>query len=254
MKLSFLGTGTSQGIPVIGCTCNACTSTDFRDKRLRSSIAVTSGKTTIVVDSGPDFRQQILKSQIDHLDGVLYTHEHNDHVIGLDDIRPFNFTQKQDIPLYGLKRVLDEVASRFPYVFASNKYPGAPGAKLMRIKPHESFKIGSLNIQALPIKHGPLPILGYKFEELVYITDASFIADDVVENIKNCKVLVINALRPFAHPTHFSLEEAIKMIERIRPESAYITHLSHLMGPTEIWSANLPSFILPAFDGLQVMI
>ena len=251
MKITLLGTGTSQGIPVIGCECEACLSNDTRDDRLRSGILVQSKSINILVDTGPDLRQQLLKTAIKHVDGVLYTHEHNDHVIGLDDIRPFNFIQRKDIPCYGLPRVLKDIESRFAYVFAKNPYPGAPRATLNPIEPGKSIYIGDLEILPIEVMHGSLPIVGYRFGDFAFITDVSFISEESKNFLKGSKVIVISALRKSPHHSHFTLNEAVEVVKELKIEKAYLTHISHMMGITTEWEKELPDNIFPAYDGLE---
>lgn len=252
MKITLLGTGTSQGIPVIGCDCEACTSNDFRDTRLRSGVVVESDEANILIDTGPDLRQQLLKLSIKHLNGVLYTHEHNDHVAGLDDIRPFNFMQNEDIPFYGLSRVLKDIAHRYAYVFTHNPYPGSPRAVLHEIVHGEKFYIGDLEIIPITVMHGLLPILGYRIGDFSFITDASLISEESKNLIKGSKIVVISALRKEKHHSHYTLYEAIDVIQEMEIEKAFFTHISHRMGVTEEWEKELPDNIFPAYDGLEI--
>lgn len=246
----MLGTGTSQGIPVIGCHCQVCQSSDPRDKRLRTSLLIESETTTVVVDTGPDFRQQMLRLQVDDLDGALMTHEHNDHVAGLDDIRPYNFINQKDFPLYGLPRVLDNIKERFAYVFAEKKYPGSPSAELVVIQPWDQIVIGNITATALPVRHGQLDILGYSFGQLAYFTDVKYLDPSVISYLKGVDVLIINALHHRPHHSHLNLEEALDLIEEIRPGHAYLTHISHTMGLHEEVNAKLPWNVKLAYDGL----
>lgn len=250
MKTTILGTGTSQGIPVIGCHCRVCKSSDPRDKRLRTSLLIQSGTTSLVVDTGPDFRQQMLRLQVDDLDGALMTHEHNDHVAGLDDIRPFNFINQKDFPMYGLPRVLDDIQRRFAYVFADQKYPGAPSANLVEILPWDEMEIGDIKVTALPVKHGQLDILGYSFGQLAYFTDVKYLDDSVVRFLKGIDILIINALHHRPHHSHLNLEEALDLIDKIRPTHAYLTHISHTMGLHDEINEKLPHNVKLAYDGL----
>lgn len=254
MKITLLGTGTSQGIPVIGCECEACLSKDHRDDRLRSGILVQKGGINVLVDTGPDLRQQMLKVGIKHVNCVLYTHEHNDHVAGLDDIRPFNFIQKTDIPFYGMTRVLNDIENRFAYVFSKNPYPGAPQATLHPIDSGNTFFIDELEITPVGVMHGTLPILGYRFGDFAFITDASFINESSKELLKGIKVLVLSALRKEKHHSHFSLNEAVTIIQEMKIEKAFITHISHRMGATADWEKELPNNIFPAYDGMEIFL
>ena len=254
MKITLLGTGTSQGIPVIGCECKACLSDDKRDDRLRSGILAQSNGNNVLVDTGPDLRQQMLKVGINHVDGVLYTHEHNDHVIGLDDIRPFNYIQRSDIPFYGLSRVLNDIENRFAYVFSENPYPGAPRATLHPINSGNIFFIGDIEVMPVGVMHGALPILGYRFGDFAFITDASLIGESSKKLLEGTKVLVLSALRKEVHHSHFSLTEAIAIIQEMKIEKAFLTHISHKMGITLDWEKELPDNIFPAYDGLEIII
>ncbi|TVQ48007.1 MAG: MBL fold metallo-hydrolase [Saprospirales bacterium] len=250
----FLGTGTSQGVPVIGCGCRVCRSLDSRDLRLRTSAVLKIGGKTIVFDVGPDFRQQMLREEICQIDAVLFTHEHNDHVIGLDDIRPYNFMKRGGIDVFGTKRVLNEVEKRFPYVFDPNPYPGAPSVNSHIINEVDSFNINGLdiNIKPLPVSHGGWPVLGFRIGPVVYITDAKIIGDEVIEAASGCEVLVLNALRKKEHYSHLSLSDAIRLSEKIRPKRTFLTHISHTMGLYEDVSKELPLGVHLAYDGLKV--
>lgn len=253
-EITFLGTGTSQGIPVIGCKCAVCTSNHPRDDRLRTAAMVRNEQTNIVIDVGPDFRQQMLRERVDNIDAVLLTHEHNDHVVGLDDVRPFNFMHRKDIELYGTQRVLGEVQRRFPYVFHSNPYPGAPQITLNEIKSFEELTIGDLKIMPLPVLHGDWPVMGFQIGPIVYITDAKYISEEVIDLIQNCDLLVLNTLRQKGHHSHFSLEEGIEMARKIQSRTTYFTHISHAMGRHEEVDKMLPEGIHLAYDGLRVQL
>lgn len=251
MKITFLGTGTSQGVPVIACDCEVCTSVDFRNKRLRSSILIESGDTTLVVDTGPDFRQQMLTNHVKKLDGVLFTHEHKDHVAGMDDIRSFNFRQKMDMPIYAQKRVIDHLKREFSYVFADVKYPGVPTVEPYEID-KEDFVAGGLNIQPIHVWHYKLPILGYRIDNFAYITDAKTIDQEQKDKLKDLDVLVLNALQQKPHISHFTLEEALELIDELKPKKAYLTHISHYLGLHAEVDAKLPEGVSLAYDGLTV--
>ncbi|MEM6965340.1 MAG: MBL fold metallo-hydrolase [Bacteroidota bacterium] len=246
--MTILGTGTSQGVPVIGCDCEVCQSKDARNKRLRVSILVQKDGKNIVVDAGPDFRQQMLRSGVRHLDAVVLTHEHNDHIIGIDDVRPFNFRQKSDIPVYATKRVQADLKNRFKYVFAENKYPGAPSLTLHTIANNKPFEVAGIPIIPIEVMHGKLPVLGFRFGDFTYITDARTIEPAEIAKIKGTKVLVINALHYYQHYSHFNVPEALEAIKQINPQQAYITHVSHYMGLAEDVNKNLPPHVQLAYD------
>ena len=251
MKITLLGTGTSQGVPVIGCKCATCTSSDPRDTRYRCSVLISSENTQLVIDVGPDFRSQMLTHQVDNLDGVLLTHEHNDHVIGLDDIRPFLFRKKEGIKIHAEDRVINEVRSRFKYAFQTHLYPGAPSFSMKRIEPGIEFEIGDITILPLRVVHGDLPILGFRIGDFAYLTDTNFIPDETLHLLSGVKILVLDALREKKHHSHFSVEEAISAIGKIRPDRSYLTHISHLLGPISRWDQQLPKGIYGAYDGLE---
>lgn len=252
MKITILGSGTSQGVPVIGCDCDVCHSDDFRDRRLRSGVLIEVGDVNILIDTGPDLRYQMLKNNIESVHAILYTHEHNDHIIGLDDIRPFNFKQKVDMPLFAMPRVADELLNRFGYVFATHQYPGAPRATMNRIVNFEPINVLGIEVQPFEVIHGSLPILGYRIGDFTFITDASSIPAESIPIIEGTKVMVVNALRKIAHHSHFTLNQAQEFIELINPERAYVTHLSHLMGKTKDWEKELDKNVFPAYDGLEL--
>ena len=253
MKVTFLGTGTSQGIPVIGSTHPVCLSTNKKDKRLRVSILVEWDDFTFVVDCGPDFRYQMLRANCQKIDGILFTHEHNDHVSGLDDIRPFFFRQG-DIPIYAHQRVLAALHQRFPYVFETeNKYPGAPTVVEIAIE-NRPFQLEGKDIVPINVMHGKTQVFGFRFDDFVYITDAKTIDDTEVNKLKGVKVLVINALRIESHHSHFNLEEALAFIEIVKPQKAYLTHISHLLGFHEDVQQSLPDNVYLAYDNLQLTI
>lgn len=253
LEVEFLGTGTSQGVPVIGCKCDVCTSTDTKDKRLRTSIAVKYLDTQIIIDSGPDFRQQVLRSSINNLDGLLFTHEHKDHIAGMDDIRAFNYINKKPVEIYCTDGVLKALSREYHYVFDEVfKYPGIPEVNVNIIDKDNRFKAGDMDIQPIEVMHYKLPVLGFRVGDFTYITDANFISDEELEKIKGTEVLVINALRKEKHISHFSLDEALELIEKIKPKQAYLTHLSHLMGTHQEVEKLLPSNVSIAYDGLSI--
>ncbi|MBU2526067.1 MAG: MBL fold metallo-hydrolase [Bacteroidetes bacterium] len=250
MKLTFLGTGTSQGVPVVGSRHPVCLSTDPKDKRLRVSVLIEWDGCAYVVDCGPDFRQQMLRCGCDKIDGILFTHEHADHVNGLDDIRPFFFRQG-DIPVYLHKRVLKSLKKRFDYMFATaNRYPGVAAVQPHFIKKNESFLLHGKEVIPINVHHDKLQVFGFRIDDLVYLTDVKTISKKQTEKVKGAKVLVVNALRIEPHTTHFNLEEALAFIKKVRPEKAYLTHISHLIGFHEEVQNTLPENVFLAYDGL----
>ncbi len=249
MKITFLGTGTSQGVPVIGCRCIGCLSEDERDKRLRSSILVEYEDQVIVIDTGPDFRQQMLRATVSKLDAVLFTHEHRDHIAGLDDIRAFNFIQKSPMDVFAEERVMRALDSGFPYVFAEKKYPGIPRVVMHAISA-EPFRIGPLEIIPIRMMHYRLPVLGFRIGDFAYLTDGDYISEAEKKKLKGVTFLVVNALRREPHISHFTLAQAVGLIEETGPEMGYLTHISHQMGPSALLENELPSSIRPAYDGL----
>ena len=251
MKITFLGTGTSQGVPVIGCSCEVCRSVDYRDKRLRVSVHLQVDGKSIIIDSGPDFRQQVLRERIKKLDALVFTHEHKDHTAGLDDIRAYNFSQNKDIPVFGEQRVLDQLQREFAYIFADYKYPGIPRVELNPIQ-NEPFEVEGVPFTPIRVLHYKLPVFGFRVGDFTYITDANHISHEEKEKIKGSKVVVLNALRHEPHISHFSLQEAVNLLEELQPEQAYLTHISHLLGQHREVEPQLPDFIRLAYDGLQL--
>ncbi|TYB76351.1 MBL fold metallo-hydrolase [Bizionia myxarmorum] len=253
MKITFLGTGTSQGIPVIGSNHPVCLSTDSRDKRLRVSVLVEWEKYTYVIDCGPDFRQQMLRANCTKLDGVIFTHEHADHTAGLDDIRPYFFRQGA-IPIFAHKRVIRELTRRFDYIFETeNKYPGAPSVVINEVK-NNPFLLGNMEVMPIDFMHYNLQVFGYRFENFAYVTDMKTIEAAELEKLKGLNVLVINALREKEHPSHLNLEEALKIIAQVKPKRAYLTHISHMLGFHDIVEQSLPENVFLAYDNLQITI
>jgi phosphoribosyl 1,2-cyclic phosphate phosphodiesterase len=251
LKITFLGTGTSQGIPVIGCDCETCRSTNPKDKRLRTSIMVETQGKTIVIDTGPDFRQQMLRANVSKVDAVLLTHEHNDHVIGIDDVRPFNFKYEMDMPIYADQRVLSSVQKRFNYIFES-KYPGIPRLVMNPISKAASFEVLGIPIIPIEVMHHKLPVLGYRFGNFTYLTDVKTISETELRKTYDSDVLVINALHKEAHISHLTLDEALELIERIEPKQAYLIHFSHRMGLHHAVLQELPSNVSIAYDGMVI--
>jgi phosphoribosyl 1,2-cyclic phosphate phosphodiesterase len=253
LKITFLGTGTSQGIPVITCTCSVCTSEDRRNSRLRTSVMVTTADKNIVIDSGPDFRYQMLRERVKNLDAIIFTHEHKDHIAGLDDIRPFNYMLNKDIDVYASKRVQDALKREFAYIFSDVPYFGLPKIVLHTIH-DKPFLIGETTITPIDVMHYKLPILGFRINDFTYITDAKTISPASVEKIKGTKVLVINALQKENHISHFSLQEALAFAALIDAEVTYLTHISHNLGLHADVEAHLPNKVKLAFDGLSIEI
>lgn len=253
LKVTFLGTGTSQGIPVIGSNHPVCLSKDDKDKRLRTSVLIEWGDYKYIIDCGPDFRQQMLRSGCEKIDGILFTHEHSDHVLGLDDIRPFYFRQG-DISLYAHKRVLKSLKKRFDYIFQTkNRYPGAPSVNIHKLK-NKSFELGGLEV--VPVKgfHHKLSVFGFRFDDFCYTTDIKSMDEKEIEKIKGVKTLVVNALRLEPHYSHFNLEEALAFIDKVNPGRAYLTHISHLLGFHAEVEKQLPEHVFLAYDNLFIEI
>ncbi len=253
MKVTFLGSGTSQGVPVIGCPCEVCRSLDYRDKRLRSSVHLDIDGQSLVIDTGPDFRQQMLRENINKLNAVILTHAHRDHTSGIDDVRAYNFLQNMNMPVYGTMETLHQIKNDFGYIFGPDNYPGLPRLDLHAIT-ESPFVINTTTITPLPVLHLRLPVLGFRAGDFSYITDANFIPDATYEKMKGTKVLVMNALQREKHISHFNLTEAIEVAKKINAEKTYFTHISHKMGLHAEVSKELPENISLAVDGLQLSV
>jgi phosphoribosyl 1,2-cyclic phosphate phosphodiesterase len=261
LKITFLGTGTSQGIPVIGSQHPVCHSTDARDRRLRVSVLIQWEDYNVIIDCGPDFREQMLGSlslncgpnnPLPKVAGILFTHEHADHVAGLDDIRPFVFNQG-DMPIYGHRRVLDTLKRRFDYIVATkNRYPGAPSVSAREVQNNVSIAIGGIEVVPIEVFHGSLQVFGYRFDRIAYLTDVKTIAPKEIEKLKGLDILVINALRYESHDTHLNIEEAIALADQIGAKRTYFTHISHIMGFHAEVEKNIPPNIYLAYDGLTL--
>ena len=251
LKITILGSGTSQGVPVIACDCEVCQSVDPKDNRLRSAILVSHQDIQLVVDTGPDFRQQMLREKVQFLDAVFFTHMHKDHLSGLDDVRSFNFKQDMDMPIYCDEIVEEALHREFGYAFTSN-YPGIPRLAVNVIDKDFTQDFGSLSIQALEVTHHNLPVLAYRFNQFGYVTDAKHISMDEADKLKGVEVLVVNALRFEEHISHFNIEEALAFIDYVKPKKAYLTHISHLMGLHETVTKQLPENVELAYDGLII--
>lgn len=251
LRITFLGTGTSGGVPMIACGCSVCSSTDQKDKRLRSSILVQSNNTTLVVDTTPDFRTQMLRENVKHLDAVLFTHPHKDHVAGLDDIKAFNFFQHRPMDVYANELTQFTLQREFPYIFSKDKYPGIPNINLHTIS-LQSFTIGDITVTPILVYHLRMPVFGFRFGDFTYITDANRIENEEKEKIKGSKIMVVNALRKKEHISHFTLQQAIDLVQELEIPEAYFTHISHQLGCHNEIDAELPAGTHLAWDGLTL--
>jgi len=249
LKITFLGTGTSSGVPLIGCDCAVCTSADPKDNRLRSSILVESATTTLVVDTGPDFRYQMLREKVKKLDAVVFTHPHRDHMAGLDDVRAYNFFQKMPIDIYADSLMESAIRRDFYYAFADTRYPGIPELNLISIS-DEPFIVGDIPVIPVKVWHMKMPVLGFRFGNFTYITDANRIEEEEKNKIRGSEILVLNALRKQQHISHFTLGEAVELVQELRVPLAYFTHMSHQIGLHADIEAELPDNIHLAWDGL----
>lgn len=254
MQISFLGTGTSQGVPVIACDCSVCKSDDSKDKRLRCSIMVTYDEKNYVIDSGPDFRQQMLREQVQDVEAIVYTHEHKDHTAGMDDVRAFNFKHLKDMPLYCSHLVETGLKKEFAYAFSANKYPGVPNILIHNIDKYTPFTLGKKTWFPIEVMHHKLPVLNFRIGDFAYITDANYINEVEFEKLKGVKTLVINALRKEKHISHFTLSEALEIIEELDVDRAYLTHISHQLGKHEEVEQSLPPHVKIAYDGLKITV
>lgn len=253
IKVTFTGTGTSQGIPLVACDCIVCSSTNYKDKRLRTSVLIETAKTRVSIDSGPDFRQQLLRERIKKLDAVVYTHEHKDHIAGLDEVRAFNFINKVKMPVYATERVQKALQREFAYIFSEEKYPGVPEVELFSFE-NDPFNVGDILLEPINVLHYKLPVKGFKVNKFAYITDANFISVEEKKKLQNLDVLVLNALRREPHVSHFTFSEAIELVKELKPKKAYFTHIAHQLGLHDEVSKELPPNIELAFDGLQIVI
>lgn len=251
MKVTFLGTGTSQGVPLIACDCNVCQSTDARDKRLRTSVMIEEKGKTFVIDTGPDFRQQMLRENVKNVDAVIFTHEHKDHIAGFDDIRAFNFIHKKKMDVYASARVQEAIKREFAYIFSDFKYPGIPEINLFRLD-NEPTQIHDVLFTPIEVLHYKLPVYGFRINDFTYITDVNYISDSEKEKIKGSKVLVLTGLRRETHISHYTLEQSLEVIAELKPEKAYLTHISHQLGLHEEVLKELPGNVQLAYDGLKL--
>lgn len=251
MKITFLGTGTSQGVPIIACTCAICSSNNPKDKRLRSSVMIEINEKVFVIDTGPDFRQQMLRENVKQLDAVIFTHSHKDHLAGFDDIRAFNYILQKKMEVYASSIVQKAIHQEFSYIFDAIKYPGIPEINLHLID-SSPFEIEGVKIIPIELKHHLLPVLGFRINDFTYITDANYISENEKEKIKGTKVLVLNALRREPHVSHFTFNQAIDLMKELKPQIGYLTHISHQLGLHNEVEKELPDFISLAYDGLQL--
>ena len=252
IKLTFLGTGTSQGVPVIGCECEVCHSNDPRDNRLRNAALVEINDKAFAIDCGPDFRQQMLREKVTKLDAILITHEHTDHIIGLDDIRAFNFRSKKDMPVFASQNSAIALKKRFDYIFAKSPYPGAPCVNLNLIKKEQPFEVADYPVIPIEVMHGKMPVLGFRFGDFAYITDIKTIVAEELEKLKNLDVLAISSLQESQHHSHMTLAETLDLVEKIKPKQTYLTHISHKMGKQSDFEKRLPDGVAFAYDGLKI--
>jgi len=253
MEITFLGTGTSGGVPLIGCQCEVCKSTDPRDKRLRTAILIKTDTLNLVTDCGPDFRQQMLREDVRKLDGILMTHPHKDHTAGLDDIRAYNFINKKPVDIYCDSLSEEGIREQYSYIFQDTDYPYLPRINFIRID-KEPFKIGELEVLPLEVMHAAMPVKGYRFGDLTYITDAKTITEEEKAKMKGTKILIVNALRPEPHYSHFNIEEALHFAAEIKPETTYLIHMSHQFGLHAETEKQLPPGFKVAYDGLKIRV
>jgi len=253
VKLTFLGTGTSQGVPVVACQCPVCLSHNPKDKRLRASVLIETKTQCLVIDAGPDFRQQMLTHQVRHLNGILLTHEHVDHIFGLDDIRAFNWVQKQPTDIYAEERVQIAIRRIFDYVFATYRYPGIPQMHLHLIE-NKPFLIDDLEIIPIRGYHYKLPVFGFRFGKIAYVTDVNRLEEAEIDKLRELDVLVLNALRKEEHISHYNLSQALELIADVKPGKAYLTHLSHQMGFHDEVQKELPENVFLSYDGLEIVV
>ena len=251
MTVTILGSGTSQGVPVIACACEVCTSLDYRDKRLRSSVFIEVAGKSFVIDTGPDFRQQMLREKINQLDAVILTHSHKDHIAGLDDVRAFNYLQKKDMPVYGNKATIGQVKSEFYYAFEKEKFPGTPQLIVHEIG-ETTFSVEQIDFTPLPVVHMNMAVFGFRVGDFCYVTDANHIPDSTLDKMKNCSLLILNALQREPHPSHFTFQEAIAMAQKINAKQTYFTHISHKLGKHKEVEKELTGSIQLAYDGMTI--
>lgn len=254
LEITILGSGTSQGVPMIACSCEVCQSVNPKDKRLRSSILISHSGQNFVIDSGPDFRQQMLRENVQSLEAIIFTHEHKDHIAGMDDVRAFNYKQQRDMPVFCTEDVEKAIRNEFHYVFAENSYPGIPKIALNRISKDNSFEVSGLSFIPIEVMHFKMPVLGFRIGDFAYITDAKTVSDVEKKKLDGVKVLIVNALRREEHISHFNLQEALEFIASINPEQAYLTHISHLFGRHDDILDDLPPNVSVVYDGMKIVV
>jgi len=254
LEITILGSGTSQGVPMIACSCEVCQSVNPKDKRLRSSILISHSGQNFVIDSGPDFRQQMLRENVQSLEAIIFTHEHKDHIAGMDDVRAFNYKQQRDMPVFCTEDVEKAIRNEFHYVFAENSYPGIPKIALNRISKDNSFEVSGLSFIPIEVMHYKMPVLGFRIGDFAYITDAKTVSDVEKKKLDGVKVLIVNALRREEHISHFNLQEALEFIASINPEQAYLTHISHLFGRHDDILDDLPPNVSVVYDGMKIVV
>ena len=251
INATFLGTGTSTGVPVVACDCKVCTSIDFRDRRLRTSILLDIKGHNFVIDCGPDFRYQMIREKVEDITAILFTHGHRDHIAGLDDVRAFNYVLNKTVDIFATQGVIDSINKEFPYILKEKRFFGAPQLHFHVIE-NAPFTVNGVEFTPIEVLHHKMPVFGFRIHDFTYITDASYISDEEKKKIEGSKILVINALRKSPHISHFSLEQALDVINEVKPEKAYITHLSHFMGLHEAIEERLPENVFIAYDGLRI--
>lgn len=254
MQITVLGSGTSQGVPVIACQCDVCTSLDPFDKRLRSSVLIQTATTTITIDAGPDFRQQMLREKVNRLDAILITHEHKDHTGGLDDVRSYNYLLKKPMKIYASQATQEALKREYAYAFWENKYPGVPEFEFCDLENEKNITIGDITVVPIEVRHLSMPVFAFRILNFAYITDANFISENSIKQLKGIDYLIIGAPRKQKHISHFNLEEAIAISKQLGAKKTWFTHLSHMMGKTTDLTPSLPDSMALAYDGLKFTI
>jgi phosphoribosyl 1,2-cyclic phosphate phosphodiesterase len=254
MIFTILGSGTSQGVPVIGCNCEVCLSSDKKDKRLRTAALISKDDINIAIDCGPDFREQMLRAQVSHLNAVLMTHEHSDHIAGIEDLRPFQFRQKQAMPVYATPTVQTSLKQRYDYAFREMPYPGAVQIDMKTISKDKAFQIEGIDILPIELDHGEIMVLGFRIQDLSYLTDCKSISSDELKKVKGSRILILDALHHTEHHSHLSVREALEIVAEVKPEQAYFVHMNHNIGKAKDVNKTLPKGVKLAWDGLSIKI